>query len=218
MILSAAAVIACAPFPEAGTTPEADYRRFLAAWAGEYHNLAQTKAQNAAGRPEEGRNRPTRLFIRRVDLPAFGADAYYAEWQDATDPSRVTRQRIYAFEIDSARQKLRLKLHIWPMDEAFRSRTAGAHLEPAKLANVTPADMAGLTGCDVFFEATDSGFAGSMQRGACAFPAPDGTPIYSWSQMTLSSRQFSYLDGWFRTNGEPYMRFTDDWYVFDKVR
>jgi len=198
-------------------TPE-DFTRFLSWWSGDYDNLAQTKAQQAAGAPEKGRNAATLLFIRKVDAPAFGPEAFYAEWRDAQNPNKVTRQRIYAFEIDTVRKKLRLNLHIWPADKPdFVARTAGAHLDATKLSGVTPVDMAGLKGCDVFFDAAPDQFTGAMDKGACAFPAPGGTPIYSWSQMKLTAGQFSYLDGWFNLDGSPFLRFTDEWFVFDRT-
>jgi YVTN family beta-propeller protein len=194
-----------------------DFARFLSWWSGDYDNLAQVRAQESAGMPVEARNRPTLLHIRKVDLPAFGPEVYYAEWRAATEPGTITRQRIYAFEIDPAAGRLRLNLHIWPLGDAdFRERTAGAYLEPSKLDGVTPADMTGLTGCDVFFRDTGELFAGAMEKGGCAFEAPDGTPVYSWSQMTLSPTQFGYLDGWFHRDGRLFRRFTKEWYVFDK--
>jgi hypothetical protein len=201
----------------AAQTPE-DFTRFLSWWSGDYDNLAQVRTQEAAGTPEKSRNAATLLFIRKVDAPAFGKESFYAEWRDAKQTDKVTRQRIYAFERDQARSKLRLNLHIWPADKAeFIARTSGAHLDPSKLTGVTPADMAGLKGCDVFFDVGHGQFSGAMDKGACAFPAPNGKPIYSWSQMTLTAAQFRYLDGWFNLDGTPFMRFTDEWFVFDRT-
>lgn len=194
-----------------------DFRTFVSWWAGDYDNLTQVKAQDAMGLPGKERNPATLLFIRKVDLPVFGPEVFYAEWQDARTPGKVTRQRIYGLEIDAAEKKLRLNLHIWPADKPdFVARTSGAYLDPAKLSAVTPADMAGLKGCDVFFEADGDEFSGTMKKGACAFPAPNGTPIYSWSQMKLTAAQFRYLDGWFNLDGTPYQRFTKEWFVFEK--
>ena len=216
VILSLLSCAHCAN--SADTVSDSDYRRFLSAWSGDYDNLAQVEAQEAAGEPQEGRNRPTLLFIRKFKLPAFGSDAYYAEWRDAREPDKIARQRIYAFEIDQAKQKLRLNLHIWPLDKTeFRARTAGAYLNPRKLEGVTPEDMLDLKGCDVFFDQTGGEFVGAMQKGSCAFSAPDGTPAYSWSQMKLTPTRFSYLDGWFRQDDDsPFRRFTTEWYVFEK--
>ena len=219
-ILCAAALIFFSVTAQAvdnASTP--DYRQFLSWWSGDYDNLAQVKEQEGAGRPTKDRNQATVLFIRKVDLPAFGPEVYYAEWQDAKDLAKIIRQRIYAFEVDDIEKKLRLNLHIWPANKPeFVARTTGAHRDPHKLDGVTPADMAGLKGCDVYFDKTGSVFAGAMKKGACAFPAPNGTPIYSWSQMKLSATQFSYLDGWFNLDDTPFQRFTADWFVFDKKK
>jgi hypothetical protein len=197
----------------------ADFDRFLSYWPGTYDNLAQVAAQEVAGRPADDRNQATVLHIAKVDLPAFGPYAYYAEWQDARQPARVIRQRIYAFSRNEASGSFRLGLHIWPNDKpALVARTIGAHLDPQKLAGVTPADMAGIAGCDVLFTPRDSGFEGAMVKGACAFDAPNGKPIYSWSQMTITATQFGYLDGWFSPDGAPFIRFPGEWYAFDKRR
>jgi hypothetical protein len=216
VLLVGAVVLATVSCGTLDRQQDADFQQFLSWWAGDYDNLAQVQSQHAAASPGE-RNRPTLLFIRKVDLAAFGSEVFYGEWQDADEPGRITRQRIYAFQVNEADGKLRLNLHVWPPDPAFIARTGGAHLDPRKLEGVTPADMRGLKGCDVFFDRNGGEFAGAMKKGACAFPAPDVTPVYSWSQMKLTANRFSYLDGWFhQDSGKPYRRFTDAWYEFDK--
>jgi hypothetical protein len=216
-ILYAFALTLC-PLSAQATT-EADFQRFLSQWAGDYDNVAQVKAQEAAGTPAKDRNQAAFLYIRKVNLPSFGPETYYAEWRDANTPAKVTRQRIYGFEIDQAEKKLRLNLHIWPNDKPeFVARTSDAYLDPRKLDGVAPADMAGLKGCDVFFDTSAAEFTGAMKKGACAFPAPNGTPIYSWSQMKLTAKQFSYLDGWFNLDGTVFQRLSAEWYVFDKKK
>lgn len=217
LLIATLSIWGCSSLPASDRALSAEYQRFLSWWGGDYDNLKQIRAQEAGARPVAERNTPLRLFIRKVDLPAFGPDAYYAEWQDARDASKVTRQRIYAFEIDRQTRALRLNLHIWPIDRPdFLARTRGAYLDPRRLAGVSPADMAGLRGCDVFFAKDIRGFSGAMRKGSCAFPAPDGTPIYSWSQMSRSARQFRYLDGWFNVDGTVYRRLSFDWDEFDK--
>ena len=174
----------------------ADFRRFVSVWDGDYNNFSQSKAQEEAGRAQNDRNQPTFLFIRKVDLPAFGPETYYAEWRDANQTAKVNRQRMYVLELDQAEQKLRLNLHIWPADKpVFVARTSGAYLDARKLSGMTPVDMAGLKGCDVYFDVGTHDFPGAMKKDACAFPTPNEMQIYSWSQMKLTAIQFSYLDG-----------------------
>lgn len=141
----------------------------------------------------------------------------YAEWQALDDPDKVLRQRFYSFEVDAARGGVRLNLHIFPPAPDFVARTRGAHLDPSKVAGLTPADMVPLPGCDVYFTWTGTQFEGAMDKGACAFKVP-GTDvdIYSWSQMRRAQDTFAYLDGWFYPSGEIYQRMSNDWYVFER--
>jgi hypothetical protein len=187
---------------------ESQFQRFLSWWPGAYDNLAQAEAS-----PESVS--PVRLYLQPVDLPAFGPEVVYGEWQDANDPSKIVRQRFYGFEIDYARQALRLNLHIFPPAPDFVEKTKGAHETPAKVADITPADMVPLPGCDVYFTWQGDHFAGTMDKGACAFQAPGTTDdIYSWSQMRLTESTFEYLDGWFNPDGSVYQVLADDWSVF----
>ena len=193
----------------------ADFQAFLDWWPGNYDN--QRQAESEINLPSAERHTPTRLFIRRIDAPAFGPHAFYAEWQDAAPPHKVTRQRIYAFRIDPETGNFRLALHIFPNDRPeLVAHTSGAYQDPGKLAGLIPADRAGVKGCDVLFAYSENAFTGAMTKGECAYPAPDGTPIYSWSQMKLTPDAFSYLDGWYRMDGTPYRKMGELWYVFDK--
>ena len=184
---------------------ESQFATLLSWWPGSYDN-GQQRTDGEPGAPA-----PTRLYIREIDLPAFGDHVVYAEWQTLDDPVRVLRQRFYGFEIDRERQALRLNLHIFPPNPDFVARTRGAHENPAKVSDLTPDDMVPLPGCDVYFTWTGDHFAGAMDRGACAFPAPGSdVNIYSWSQMRLTEATFDYLDGWFHLDGSYYRRMSND--------
>ena len=194
-----------------GQSLESRFETFLSWWPGIYDNAHQADASNAEA------PMPTRLFLREIDLPAFGDHVVYGEWQALEDPNRVVRQRFYGFEIDHERQSLRLKLNVFPPDPDFVARTRGAHEDPSRVSHVTPDDMLSLGMCDVFFTWTGDKFEGSMDRGACTFPAP-GTDIqvYSWSQMRLTDTTFEYLDGWYHMDGSAYRRMSNEWYVFKR--
>lgn len=191
-------------------TLDEQFALFLSWWPGTYDNVAQVTAAPDGVRA-------IRLQLQPVTLPAFGTRVLYAEWHDLQQPATVLRQRFYAFSIDAERQVLRLNLHIFPPDPAFSARTSGAHDNPEKIADVTPADMFPLPGCDVFFTWQDDHFAGAMDKGSCAFTAPGTTDeIYSWSQMRLTAETFAYLDGWFYPDGRVYRVLDDDWRVFER--
>lgn len=197
-------------FPQASQAEdlESQFARFLSWWPGTYDNMAQVEAS-----PDSFT--PVRLHLQPVEVAAFGPEVVYGEWQDAEEASKVLRQRFYGFEIDRQRQALRLNLHIFPPGPDFIEQTRGAHIDPSKVAGLTPADMVPLPGCDVYFTWQGDHFAGTMDKGACAFKVP-GTDddIYSWSQMRLTATTFEYLDGWFNPDGSVYRVLADDWYVF----
>lgn len=191
-----------------------DWSRFLEWWPGNYDNLAQV--DEIASEGGQTFMPPTALYIRRVDLPSFGDNVFYAEWHNAENPAEILRQRFYAFEQEGS--VFRLNLHIFPPDGDFVARTAGAYSDPAKLDGVTPQDMFPLPGCDVFFSWDDGKFSGAMRKQSCNFQAP-GTDvaIYSWSQMRLEEGAFEYLDGWFhREDDTVFRQFSDRWIEFKK--
>jgi hypothetical protein len=205
------------PAPGQAETLESQFDRFLSWWPGTYDNAAQIDPEQQSGATGAVPMLSTRLHIKAVDHPAFGDHVVYAEWQAIDDPSKILRQRFYGFEIDQDRKSLRLNLFIFPTDPTFVARTRGAHLDPTRIADLTPSDMVPLPNCDVFFTWTGEHFEGAMDKGACAFPAPGTTDdIYSWSQMRLSSGSFEYLDGWFNPDGTMYARLSEDWYAFER--
>jgi len=212
-MLAALAAMAVLPARAA----ESVFERFVAGWAGRYDNEAQNAAQRAAGVPEVQRNQRLELRIVEVDVPAFGPHAFYAEWFAPGAAAAPVRQRIYAFERDAARGIV-LRLHIFPTDAAFVARTAGAWRDPARLRDLTPADMAPLRGCDVTFHVVGEAFEGEMEKGRCRFPVLDDPSheVYSWSQMRKADREFSYKDGWFNLDGTLYRSWATDWYRFEK--
>jgi hypothetical protein len=227
--VASSAAPADAPVAQAASAPQPEgssgavFERFVAGWAGHYDNRRQYASQLAAGVPEARRNQNLELQVVRIDAPAFGPRAFYAEWFAPDAADKPVRQRIYAFERDAARGAVVLRLHIFPTDAAFVARTAGAWRHPARLRDLTPADMAPLRGCDVWFRAAGGSFAGEafageMEKGRCRFPSFEdpSREIYSWSQMTKTDRVFSYQDGWFNLDGSVYRSWAPEWYVFEK--
>lgn len=191
---------------------------FLAYWPGEYENIQQVTRQEAAARPTKDRNDPLRVFIQRVEQPAFGDNVYYVEWQNEDD-RKLIRQRIYAFEKQAVGYVLRL--HIFPADKEFRDRTGGAHLDSKKLAGITPDDMIKFPGCNIYLKRDGEDYAGEMRRGDCIinYNEEDKGKFYSWTQMRIRPNGFRYLDGWFHAaNNLPADEKNRAWYDYQKVR
>lgn len=187
-----------------------NFEQFLSLWSGVYENTQQV--EDFVPQPIDHQ----RLFVARVELPEFGEHVFYLEWQNLPAES-VRRQRIYAFT--KFEDEIELALHIFPNDEEFKSKTSGAHIDPTKLAGVSPRDMFPLPGCDIYMRQTQDGFSGQMRQGQCALPTTqDGRALYSWTKMRLSSTQFEYLDGWyFADDDQLARRFSPDWYKFNKL-
>ncbi len=192
-----------------------DLRKFLSYWPGEYENSKQVAQQSASNRPSKDRNDHLRIFIRRVDVPSFGNDVYYVEWQNP-DNRKLVRQRIYAFEKND--DEYILRLHIFPTDKAFRAKTGGAYLEPWKLNDLKPENMVQLSGCDIYLKRDGDAFVGGMKRGDCIinYTEEDQDRFYSWTRMRITPTSFQYLDGWFHTDHRPAEEKDRAWYVFEK--
>ncbi len=81
-------------------------------------------------------------------------------------------------------------------------RTGGAHLDPSKLADLTPDDMVQIDGCDIYLKPDADTFTGATRRSKCIINpnATDAEQIYSWTRMRITLERFQYLDGWFDVN------------------
>ena len=82
-----------------------------------------------------------------------------------TDPAQIYRQRIYAFQPDYEANAIRLTIYT-PNDVA---PLVDAHLDPAKLAGLTPEQTRVLPGCDVFWQRRANHFVGYMEPDACSY-------------------------------------------------
>ena len=216
------ALLFAAPAAASGPLPHtlSEQQSVFASWfLGSYSN--QSTAAFLAGQGVEAgaASRETILHIAPVELPAFGEVVFYAEWQDATDPSVITRQRFYVLREDRARGNLRLELHVFDPGKADQNaQAAGAYDDPSRVADFTPADMFPLPGCDIFFRVEGRQFRGAMDRGTCAIPDTD-PPVYSWTNMVLGPDSFWYTDGWFvAATDEPHLLMSNGrWVEFEKT-
>lgn len=192
-----------------------NFGAFLQNFSGAYSNQAQVRAER--GLAEDARNDSLKLFIERVSLPAFGEHVFYAEWQDAAMGDVLKRQRIYVAE--RVGDIVVMQLHIFPRDEEFVRRTAGAHLDHDRLDGVTPADMVPLPGCDIYLTFGAQGLSGAMKEGDCKVPPIEAEEeIYSWTQMRIGRAAFSYKDSWrYQVDGRVAYEISPNWYMFDKV-
>jgi len=150
---------------DANAVLDRDMRTFLEWFPGVYDNQEQVYFEEEQGVPEELRHERIHHTFAPVDLPAFGEHVFYVQQYLDDDPDKIYRQRIYVFTADYDENAVRLAIHT-PKDVAS---LVDAHLEPARLEALTPADTVHMPGCDVYWRKRAAEFDGQMKPKACSF-------------------------------------------------
>lgn len=166
--LAAAMTTLCLPLSPAaaqapGTALDKDLALFLDWFPGRYDNELQVFWEKDENLAEDARHERIHSIFRPVDLPAFGKHVFYVEQYSDGDPSKIYRQRIYAFSPDETAKAIRLKIFTPKNAGAL----AGAWRDPSKLKALKPKDATTLPGCDVFWRRQANQFQGSIPDGAC---------------------------------------------------
>lgn len=140
--------------------------RDLTTWfTGRFDNDLQVMFDAELNVPAEARNGRIHSIFKPVDLPAFGTNVFYVEQYADNNPTRVYRQRIYRFAVDSAENAIKLEIFA-PSPEQERA-ILGAWADPSKLAGLTPEAMTLYPGCEVYWRRQENQFVGSMKTDAC---------------------------------------------------
>ena len=142
-----------------------DFRIMMAWFPGVYDNQEQVYFETEQGIDKALRHERLHHVFTSVDLPAFGDHAFYVQQHLNDDPSQIYRQRIYSFRADYDNNAIRLTIHI-PDDP---EHLIDAHLDPTKLADLTPSDTKVLPGCDVFWRRRANQFVGFIEPDACSY-------------------------------------------------
>ena len=178
--------------PSAQAVDGADVAALAQLFAGEFDSYEQARMDERAQIPMGDRHTQVYLIHKPVDIPAFGAQAFYVEEYRDGAPENIIRQRIVTIESDTAEGAIRMKQYFLRNEAEVR----GAHVDPVKLAAVSKDQAYVLPGCDVFWTRDGPAFAGAMKGGQCVFSAKPGDPprsvIY---QVGLSDFQYQRVDG-----------------------
>jgi hypothetical protein len=174
LLLSAVlAVLVTAPSSaqDAKTILDQDAARLAAMWDGAYDNANQVNEQERAKMPEAGWEARRHKIFKKVDLPAFGPNVTYVEQYLGEPPTSVYRQRIYAHRADAANNRVITDIYAFKGKDA--EKALGAHKDPSKLKDFSPATMDKLPdGCAVFWKATAEGFDGYQYAESCHYMPP----------------------------------------------
>ena len=142
-----------------------DFQTMMAWFPGVYDNQEQVYFEAEQEVDEALRHERIHHVFEPVDLPAFGEHVFYVQQHLNDDPAQIYRQRIYAFRPDHEEGAIRLTIHI-PNDVAS---LVDAHIDPAKLSDLSPEQTRVLQGCDVFWRRQANHFVGYMTPNACSY-------------------------------------------------
>ena len=157
---------------QAQTPLDQDLSRFLTWFGGEWNNNEQVWQQKIDAEDPKITAKITahdhlHYIFSPVVAPKVGENLFYVQQSRGDDLSKVFRQRIYRFTTDSTQGAIRLDIFTLNDEKRF----VDAHRTPAMFADLTPADVKPMAGCEVFwrFDAKDQSFNASMPVDRCNF-------------------------------------------------
>lgn len=148
-----------------GGSLEADLKRLLTWFPGNYDNHQQVYREAQDKLPQANRHRHTNHTFQPLSISGIGGETLYAQQYQHYDPSDIYRQRIYSFQLDLEEQAIRLTIYT-PKDP---DKLVDAHLDPAKVASLSPDDFVLKPGCEVFWKYQDDQFNGYLKHNACNY-------------------------------------------------
>jgi len=144
---------------------EANLVELMEWFPGEYDNHRQVYRQAVERVPEDLRQRHTNHIFHPLAITGIPQPTLYAQQSQHYDPSDLYRQRIYAFAVDEEERAIRLTIYT-PRDPA---RLTDAHLDPAKVSDLTVDDFYLKPGCEVFWTRGKEQFDGYLKTNACSY-------------------------------------------------
>ncbi|MCG8419920.1 MAG: chromophore lyase CpcT/CpeT [Proteobacteria bacterium] len=149
------------------TQPARDIRAdlaLLAEWfAGRFDNHLQVWQAKAAQTADDLIHEHIHSIFARVAVPAFGEYVFYVKQYMDGDPKKTYRQRLYTFEPAADGTSIVLRIFAFVDDAAYTD----AHLEPGKLADLSPDKVHPTPGCEVYWHRRGDHFVGETKEGAC---------------------------------------------------
>jgi len=157
--LIAMALLCAAPFAAQARDKkkeEAQFVTFLHDLPGEYDNLTQT--ENEADAHHAG----IVLSVKPLNAQTLGKLVMFARETVADDPRRVLSQRIWIIEHDKLN-------HIVQKVYVFREPQRWIHAgdDPLLMQSLLLDDLTPLTGCELLWVKTDTGFSGDVPAHGC---------------------------------------------------
>jgi hypothetical protein len=222
-ILAGAALCLAACAQDQPKTDDAVLAALQARLPGRYDNTAQARA--AAGAP--GAPAAIDLLIMPANAIMVGKAAYYVRETVAGDPHRLLSQYIWVFgrtvelpgkgahahQGDKADKQEHLEQHIYLFKEPHRWTRVGE--QPELLESLLPDDLQRLTGCELLWTRTETGFTAERRSTSCS-PAVRSEGQLLEQRVELHDNQLGLLEQQVGADGlidspaaasDPYYRF-----------
>ena len=194
VIATAAALLA---FP-AGVSGQ-DLEHFLGWFAGEYDNNEQVWQQGEDGVAAEDRHEHIHHLFVPAAVPALGAHTFFIKQYLGRDYEDVYRQRLYSFSVNGERGAIELAIHSFNDEETYRY----ADRDPSLLADLGPADLRNMPGCNVYWRFQGDHYVGEMDEGACFYYSEGmGRNIYITDTLRLTADEIWIGDKAYDEGGE----------------
>ena len=159
---------------------KAELARFLEWFGGEWDNFEQvwqrktdneTRAAAQPPLPELAPIANSHHILVPVAAPKVGGQLFYMQQSLGADLSKVYRQRLYRVTPDASSQAIKLETFSLPDEKSF----VDAHLKPALFAQLDPASLRAIPGCEQYwrYQASAKEYIGSMLPGACSKAAAE---------------------------------------------
>jgi hypothetical protein len=178
------------------TNLKADMALMLQWFEGEFDNFQQVYKEKEDKAPEVHEH--IHSIFKRVLLPAFGNDVFYVLQYMDGDSAKIYRQRLYAFTENKTENAIQLDIYSFAVDSLYYY----AHVNTAKLSNLTPAQMTKTDGCEVFWKRDGEKFIGYMKEKACNFISKrSGKRIFITDSLLLNKDEIWIRDEAYDENG-----------------
>jgi hypothetical protein len=163
---------------------EADFVIFLRELPGDYDNLTQAEGETDAQHASA-----IVLSVKPLNVQTLGKLVMFARETVADDPRRVLSQRIWIIERDKQNQIVQ---KVYGFREPQRWIHAGD--DPLLMQSLLPDDLTQLTGCELNWVKTDTGFRGQVVEHRCRpASAAEGQLIVTSAELQGDDLQMTEL-------------------------
>ncbi len=209
LAIAAALLWLAAPAATAADAPPTLDR--IVDWLGGHYS---NEAQIATGELDAEENLLFPVF-KKVDVPAFGTHVIYLQWPIGAPDGRLQRQRLWAFHEDAETGATRMSFFTLREPE----RWLDAHLDPAKIRNMTPQETVGYPNtCLLPVAFTEETITTSIPPTCQIISQSTRTTMTLQATITITPNQITYQEAAARPDGSIVFQVPPEGqYIFDRI-